>query len=173
MRTVWLLWRILGFVALSYFAYRLFERAIAQGSPIAMAGTLLFAAAAFILAAIILSPDLAKVVSRPLTSFIDSIYLPGGREKKPPLDYRKAELYIRRSQFEKAEEVLADIIRHYPEELRAYLAMAEVCLELEDKKAAEVVLAKAHKKLHHDATALEAIKRAREKVLESGQPEPA
>ena len=172
MSTIWMLWRILAFVALSFLAYKIFMRAIAQSSPIGMAGFLLFAAAAMILGAIILSPDLAKLAARPFTSFIDSIYLPGGREKKPPLDYRKADLHRKRAQYEKAEEAYGEIIHFYPEELRAYMSMVEVYLELEDPKAAEIILAKAHRKLRHNEKAVKEIELTRQRVIESAKSEP-
>ena len=167
MRTMWFVWRL--FIAFScwFGAYRIFDYASSKESMYGAFAVLLFAAALLIAGAVAISPDLARWAAKPFNSFIDSLYLPGGREKKPPLSYSKADLCIRQGRYEDAEEALAEIIHYYPDELRAYLDMADICLKMDDPKAAEKALAKAHRRMHRDSEAIALIRATREKVMEA------
>ena len=164
MSTVWLLWRVFIALVLVKFAIDAVWASTSK-SYMGAFGILLVAAALFVTAAIVVSPDLAGLAARPFTSFIDSIYLPGGSEKKPPLDYNLARLYERRGQLELAEVEYARILRYYPRELDAYFGLAEIYLKLKDGKAAEKVLDKAARRFRKDAELEGVIGKERERIL--------
>ena len=152
MQTIRFLWRLLAAAALLVLAYEIFVH-FSSKSMLGAFGGLLFAAAAFIASAVIVSPDLARLGARPFTAFIDSIYFPGGRSKTPPHNFHKADLYYRTRRYEMAEEALGEIIRDHPDVLTGYLKMSEVCLRLDDPAAALKVLDMAHRRFRNDMVA--------------------
>ena len=48
-------------------------------------------------AAVLIAPEILRIVSRPFTSLIDSIFFPREKSPKPELDYRLPEFYPNRN----------------------------------------------------------------------------
>ena len=121
---------------------------ISSGSQLEVFATSLFALAKGIFGVILLSPDLAAWAASPLLRWIDSIYLCGDVEGRPPLDYRLADYYRTTGQVGEAIGYYREIARHYPAEAKAlgwlYYLLAFRTKEL---RAAKRVLRKARRHL--------------------------
>ncbi len=68
----------------------------------------------------LISWELTKIVSQPLQWLIDFIYWPGGRDARPPLDYRLADHYRKTRDFESAVAEYSKIVHFYPQEVAAH-----------------------------------------------------
>ncbi len=66
------------------------------------------------------APDLALVVFRPVTRWIDDVLFPSEQLGAPPLNYRLARLYGREMEWEKAEAQYRQMARDYPLEVELY-----------------------------------------------------
>ncbi len=122
--------------------------AISNGSQLEVFATSLFAMAKGIFGVILISPDLATWAASPLLRWIDSIYLCGDVEGRPPLDYRLADYYRTTGQYGEAIDYYREITHHYPKEAKAlgwlYYLLAFRTKEL---RAAKGVLRKARWRL--------------------------
>lgn len=90
------------------------------GSYLMIFGKTLLAFAKGIAGAILIAPSLTRWAMSPLFRCIDWIYSPGGYARRPPLDYRLADLYRRERKFDDAIERYSEILRYYPKEVSAH-----------------------------------------------------
>ncbi len=100
-------------------------------------GLCLFAFAKMLLGAIILAPTLANWISIPIFAWVDSIYRPGGYNRKPPLCYRLGEQYIREKKYDLALVEYRDITRYYPKEIRAAATLYLLYKQTDETRRAE------------------------------------
>ena len=67
----------------------------------------------------------------PIAEFIGdcwaSVFFPNARFQKPPLSYLLVEFYCKHGRHEEAIVEYLKIIRHYPDEQRAYLDVIQLC----------------------------------------------
>lgn len=67
----------------------------------------------------------------PIAEFVGdcwgSIFFPNARDQKPPLSYLLVDFYCKHGRHEEAIEESLKIIRHYPDEQRAYLDVIALC----------------------------------------------
>ena len=96
---------------------------------------------------LLLAPEVSQVASLGFTRFIDSVFFPGAREKKPPYTLKVARYYVENRRWAEAEEEYARMVGFYPEQAEAWverLALAGKLGEEEEQRAqAELVLAMA------------------------------
>ncbi len=122
--------------------------ALEEGSMPGIFATALFAFAKGILGIILIAPEVANWLASPLTRVIDSIYLPGGKEAHPPLDYRLADYYRTAGQHDEALAHYHEIVSHYPREGRAFGWLYYLtAYRQRDMKAAGRILRKARRRL--------------------------
>jgi tetratricopeptide (TPR) repeat protein len=125
---------------------------IEEGSYPGIFMTALFAFAKGILGIILIAPELANWLATPLTRMIDSIYLPGGKETCPPLDYRLADYYRTTGQHDEARARYREIVSHYPREGKAYGWLYYLTAYRKmDLRAAGKILRKARRSLRKEA----------------------
>ncbi len=130
----WIRWSI-GILAL-LFAFKVALKGIGAGG-FGIVGVLLIAVAMLILAAVCFSPEVVGFVTRPLTRWIDGIYLPGGRPDPAPLNYRLTSYYEMTRQFGLAAAEYRRILDDYPAEGEAYRGLVDVLVShLDDRRAA-------------------------------------
>lgn len=70
--------------------------------------------------------DLARFLATPYLNFINSVYLPGGHGKRPPLNLDLPLYYERFGREEEAVEAYETMARHYPRELRPYARLLRI-----------------------------------------------
>lgn len=73
-----------------------------------------------ILSVILVAPEIAQLATSKLTGWIDAVFFPGGREKRPPFTLKLAEFYLGKGRWEEAETELARVLSYYPRELSAW-----------------------------------------------------
>ena len=130
----WIRWPI-GLVALA-FAFKSAFR-VAQSGGMFSIGPLLFSVALLIFAAICICPEFVRAVSAPMTRWIDSIYLPGGRPDRAPLSFRLADYYVQTWQYELAAAEYERMLYDYPEEVEVYRGLVKTLDDgLGDKRTA-------------------------------------
>lgn len=118
-------------------SFRLAAKVVRGGGGFAEVGPLLLAVVLLIVAAVCLFPEVARAVALPVTRWIDSIYLPGGRPERAPLSFRLADYYEKTLQWERAVEEYQRILEDYPEEPEAYARLVRVLVaQLDDRRAA-------------------------------------
>lgn len=103
-------WCVMDFVAI----------ATKGGSQMMIFASALLAFAKGIAGIILVAPSLTRWALGPAFRCIDWIYSPGGYNRRPPLDYRLAELYRRERKFDEALERYSEIVRYYPREVSAH-----------------------------------------------------
>lgn len=73
-----------------------------------------------------ISFDVATWLASPLLRFIDSLYLPGGKETKVPLKYDLPLYYERHFRGEEALAAYEALIKAYPDQINAYAGAIRV-----------------------------------------------
>lgn len=71
-------------------------------------------------AMILVSPEFTAVFSSGFTTFIDAVFFPGGREKKPPYTLKLARFYVEKQRWEDAEIEYARMLSFYPDQPEAW-----------------------------------------------------
>jgi tetratricopeptide (TPR) repeat protein len=82
-----------------------------------------FACLALIASAVLLAPDFARFISRPLLIFIENLYMPSGRAEKPPLSFRLGRFYAASGRLKDAETDYQRMLRFYPEEPEGWIEL--------------------------------------------------
>ena len=77
-------------------------------------------------AAVLLQRKISKILALPFLRFIDSIYLPGGHARKPPLNYDLAWHYEKMGRDDEALDEYRMILKYYPGELEAIAGMVRI-----------------------------------------------
>jgi hypothetical protein len=85
--------------------------------------------ASLILGLALVGKDVASLVARPITLFVDVIYGTGPGRGKPPLNYRLARGYVAAGRFDDAVTEYQRIMRYYPRELEPYSECIRMLLE--------------------------------------------
>ena len=101
-------------------------------------------------ATIVVIPELLHVFTRPLFALVDSIFFPGGKLSRPVLSYTLPEFYLKQRRFDDALDEFRKILRHYPNESKAYVGALEILLERYEEveeEAARELYAQAKKRL--------------------------
>lgn len=141
---------------------------IESGSHLGVFGTALIASGKGIFGIVLISPEVANWAATPLTRLIDSIYLPGGTEAHPPLDYRLADYYRTSGQVGEAVDHYREITRHYPQEGRAFGHLYFLtAYRMKDRRTAGKILRKARRRLRGRA-GWEEFKRVVHEAIEAG-----
>lgn len=128
-----------------------------------------------IFAAMLLVPEATSLLSSGFTGFIDALFFPGSREKKPPYTLKLARFYVQKQRWDEAEAEYARMLSFYPDQLEAWqesLRTAFAQGENADPTPDEI-LAKGLKKLRsaQDKEALFKTFNAREKPIVLPDPE--
>ena len=129
-----------GFFGLSlYFAKLGYESArylvMIAGAPLFLFGMLL------------IWKPLFKILTRPFTLLIDSIFFPGGPLEKPILNLKLPAYYIENHRYEEAWDEYRKILRHYPNETEPYEKLLWLAIEIfEDREEARKILRKARRR---------------------------
>ena len=90
-----------------------------------------------VVAAVCVFPEVMSALAAPITRWIDSLYLPGGRPEPPPLSYRLVRYYQLTQQWDLAVAEYQRILRDYPGEAEAYAGMVGLLVdEINDRRAA-------------------------------------
>ncbi|MDF1851787.1 MAG: tetratricopeptide repeat protein [Verrucomicrobiales bacterium] len=117
------------------------------GSQLSIFANALFAFAKGIAGVIIAAPSLARWALSPAFRCIDWIYSPGGYAKRPPLDYRLANLYRNERKFDQAIERYSEIIRYYPKEVSAHAWLFVLISQTRGSRKARKVYRSARRRL--------------------------
>lgn len=84
-------------------------------------------------AAILIAPEILRIVTRPFTSLIDSIFFPREKSPRPELNYKLPEYYTRQERYDEALAAYYTILEYYPREARAYLGALELLIQVFDE----------------------------------------
>lgn len=126
-------------------------------------------------ALIILLPEFFHLASSGFTGFIDALFFPGSREKKPPYTLKLARFYVQKQRWDDAEAEYVRMLSFYPHELEAWLESLRVAFAQGENAdpTADEILSKGLKKLKSpaDKDALFATFNAREKPVIVAEPE--
>ncbi|MCP5540178.1 MAG: hypothetical protein H7A52_08570 [Akkermansiaceae bacterium] len=126
------------------------ETAPPPGSPF---GTLFHVARFVVLllvAAVLVAPDVIALLSAPVRALVDAIYFPRHHGGKPPLSYQLADFYGKEERHTDALEAYEEILRHYPDEPRAYRGALELLVTVfGEKDRARRLYQKARRRLRH------------------------
>ncbi|MES2706021.1 MAG: tetratricopeptide repeat protein [Verrucomicrobiota bacterium] len=135
-------------------------------------GAILFAS---IFAAVLIVPEVTTIASAGFTSFIDSLFFPGSREKKPPYTLKLARFYVQKQRWDDAEAEYARMLSFYPDQLEAWKESLHVAFAQGENAdpAPDAILSKGLKKLKTPAEkeALFATFNAKEKPVIVPEPE--
>jgi len=100
-------------------------------------GATWFGVLLIVVVAVCIFPEVMAVLAAPITRWIDSLYLPGGRPEPPPLNYRLVRYYQLTQQYDLAVAEYQRILADYPEEAEAYLGLVRLLVsEFNDTRAA-------------------------------------
>lgn len=129
-------------------------------------GAMLFSS---IFAAVLIVPEATALITAGFTGFIDSLFFPGSREKKPPYTLKLARFYVQKQRWEDAEAEYARMRSFYPDRLEAWQESLRTAFALGDDAdpPPEKILSKGLRKLKAPAEkeALFATFKAREKPV--------
>lgn len=96
--------------------------------------------------------EMTSFVTSPIHQFLEGIYMPGERAKKPPVNYTLADSYFRQLRFSEALSEYLRILYYHPHEYAAYQSALLILTEKDpDPKAAANLFSKAMKKLKNPA----------------------
>lgn len=122
-----------------------------------------------IFAAVLVVPEMTTLASAGFTGFIDSLFFPGSREKKPPYTLKLARFYVQKQRLDDAETEYARMLSFYPHELEAWQESLRVAFAQGENAdpTPDEILSKGLKKLKSatDKEALFATFNAREKPV--------
>ena len=82
-----------------------------------------------VVAAVCIFPEVMAALAAPMTRWIDSIYLPGGRPEPAPLSYRLVRYYQVTQQYDLAVAEYQRILADYPGEGRGLLGVGRIISE--------------------------------------------
>lgn len=117
------------------------------GSHMMIFARTLLAFAKGIAGTILIAPSLARVATGPAFRCIDWIYSPGGYARRPPLDYRLADLYRKERKFDQAIERYSEIVHYYPKEVSAHAWLFVLVSQTRGSRQARQVHRSAHRRL--------------------------
>jgi|GEM_PF-4543429 len=89
---------------------------------------------AFVVGAALIWVDIFRIATRPFMLLIDSIFSPGGHFRKPALSWKLADFYLAEQRHAEALEEFRSIIRHYPDEARAYEGAIDLLVNEFDRR---------------------------------------
>ena len=100
-------------------------------------GGLWFGALLLVVAAVCVFPEVIAAVAAPMSRWVDSLYLPGGKPDPAPLNYRLVRYYQVTRQYDLAVAEYRRILVDYPDEMEAYKGMIGLLVnEFGDRRGA-------------------------------------
>ncbi|MES2706022.1 MAG: hypothetical protein V4726_05400 [Verrucomicrobiota bacterium] len=136
---------------------------------------LLAPAIVWIIIVLLVAPELILLASARFTGFIDNVFFPGSREKKPPYTLKLARFYVQKQRWDDAEAEYARMLSFYPDQLEAWKESLHVAFAQGENAdpAPDAILSKGLKKLKTPAEkeALFATFNAKEKPVIVPEPE--
>lgn len=76
-----------------------------------------------------------SLATRPLMTFVDSLYFPGGQLEKPVLNLKLPAHYVNEGRYEEALAEYGQILKHYPKEPEAYEKSIWILCAVENRPA--------------------------------------
>ena len=111
----------------------------------------------------LVATNFAQLLASPLTNFIDSIYLPGGKPGKASLKYELPIYYERHFRSEEAAAAYEAIIKADPTQIHAYGGVIRVCEnQLRDRERANRWRTQAERRFGGEKVAASVAKTAEE-----------
>lgn len=71
-------------------------------------------------AVLLIAPEAVRLGSSGFTGFIDSVFFPGARDKKPPYTIKLARFYVEKNRLDEAEAEFARMLKFYPQAPEAW-----------------------------------------------------